>query len=283
VLAAARGRAALAGLAVGLGVLIKGAPLLLLPVLAAYLLFIRPRAAVSLVAVASAVALGGLACAEAFFGPGLWDGLAYQRDRPIHLESTPGALLALTNAVRPGLVTVVHSFGSRNLRGPLVDAAGAIVPFVSAAATAGAMALVVWRLWRLRFADEARRLGAVVDGAVLVLAVPLVTGKVFCPQYLMWLLPFALLAALAPGRSPRWRWAGLALLAVTQVIYPIAYAAVKALAPWASALVLARNLGLLAWAALLPRPQAAGLVTERSPTRPPSVVADPDGAAATWS
>jgi hypothetical protein len=286
VLAAARRRPALAGLALGVGIVIKGAPLLLLPVLAAYLLFRqtpRPRAALGLLAVAGAVAGGALAGVAALCGPGLWDGFAYQRDRPIHLESTPGALLALANAVSPGLVSVVHSFGSRNLHGPLVDAAGAIVPFVSAAATASAMALVVWRLWRLRRADEARRLGAVVDGAVLVLAVPLATGKVFCPQYLMWLLPFALLASFAPGRSARWRWTGVALLAVTQVIYPIAYGAVKALAPWASTLVLARNLGLLAWAALLLRPHPAGLVTQPSPTRHPPVVAEPGGAAATWS
>jgi hypothetical protein len=254
-LAATRARPAAAGFLLGVGVLIKGVPLLIVPPVAAYLYAqYGRRSAARLLAVAGATALGLFAAAWLWCGGGILDGLSYQRDRPLQVESTPSALLALVAWLRPGLVSVVYSFGSSNLDGRPVTVLGALVPLLSAAATGAAVLLVVARLWRLRGrtgADDRTRLMALVEGSVLVLAVQLTSGKVFCPQYLMWLLPFGLVAAFGAGRSVRWRWTGLALVAATQLIYPFAYAAVKSLAPWASALVLARNLGLLTWAALL--------------------------------
>jgi hypothetical protein len=86
-----------------------------------------------------------------------------------------------------------------------------------------------------------------------VLLIATVTlGKVFCPQYLVWVLPLGLLVS-APGCGhSRWRATiGLLLLGATQVIYPLAYPAVKTLAPWATTLVLVRDLALLGWAATL--------------------------------
>ena len=264
VLAAARDRPITAGVVLGLGVLIKGVPLLIIPPVAAYLYAQHGwRSAARLLVVAGATVLGLFVATWLWFGGGIFDGLSYQRDRPLQVESTPSALLALLAWLRPGLVSVVYSFGSSNLDGRPVILLGALIPLLSAAAAGAAVLLVVARLGRLRGgsgADDRARLMALVEGSVLVLAVQLASGKVFCPQYLMWLMPFGLVAAFGAGRPARWRWTGLALLAATQLIYPFAYAAVKSLTPWASALVLGRNLGLVAWASLLmfaDQPEAA--------------------------
>jgi hypothetical protein len=253
VLAAVRGRAGLAGLILGVSVAAKGVPLLLAPLLA---LFVYERArdwrpAARFVGALVAVAGGALAAAYAAYGPGVLEAFAYHRDRPVQIESTPGALLAAGTWFRPGFVTVVHSFSSRNLRGPAVDAVGGVANAVTVLAL---LSMVVWLLVRLRAErDPQTRLWTIFDGAVILLAGYVTLGKVFCPQYLVWPLPFAVLSSLRPGRGVARRRAGLALLVATQIIYPIAYGGVKALAPWATALVLARNVGVLVWAASLLR------------------------------
>jgi hypothetical protein len=278
-LAAVRGRAGLAGLILGVGVAAKGVPLVLAPLLAAFL-YDRGRAggwraplrfAASLAATVGSV----LAATYAAYGPGMLEAFAYHRDRPVQIESTPGALLAIGTWFRPGFVTVVHSFSSRNLRGPAVDAVG---PAAGVLAALALLAAVVWLALRLRAErDPQARLWTMVDGAVILLAIYVTMGKVFCPQYLVWLIPFAVLSSLRPGRAPARRRVGLALLLATQVIYPATYEAVKALTPWATALVLARNLGVLIWAAsLLKAVHAPAAAVEDAPkstspwtTRPP--------------
>jgi hypothetical protein len=252
---ASRGEGGGAGAWLGLGAAAKGVPLLIAPVLAAWLWSERgPRAAARFAAATAATAGAILALGLLLGGPGVWEAFAYHEARPLQIESTAGALLGLVSSWVPGLVVVVHSFSSRNLRGDLVPALGAATSLL---ALAGAAAAAVIAVRRLRDARDARaRLAAAAEGCLAVLAVAVVFGKVFCPQYLVWLLPFGLLVARAPGRSEgRLRW-GWALLVATQVIYPVGYGAVKALAPWATALVLARNLGILAWAAtVLSRPR----------------------------
>ena len=261
VLGAARGRPTIAGLALGLAIAAKGVPLLIAPALFVYLWSGRGRRSALLFTLVTAVVTVGLcASAVAWCGPGVIDALAYHRDRPVQIESTPGALLIFADGWRPGLVTIVHSFSSRNVRGDGVRAAGAVATGVAALAMLAALANSVFRL-RAAGAPRAR-LRVLLEGIAPVLAAYVTLGKVFCPQYLVWLLPFALTAAYLPGRGSARRWTGLALLVATQVIYPITYAALKAKAPWAAALVLLRNLGVLAWSLSL----WAGVVRPRRAT-----------------
>lgn len=245
-LAATRGRAAAAGVALGLAVAAKGVPLLMGPPLLIWLWAERGRrAALLFAATAAAVTVAFCAAAVAWCGDGVLEAVLYHRDRPVQIESTPGALLIFADWLRPGLVTIVHSFSSRNVRGDVVPAVGAISTGLAALTMAAATALSVIRLRAARESHE--RLRALLEGVVLVLAAYVTLGKVFCPQYLVWLLPFALVASFLSGQARRRRLIGLALLIATQLIYPITYASLKAKAPWAAALVLARNLGVLAW------------------------------------
>ena len=197
-LAATRGRAAAAGVALGLAISAKGVPLLLGPGLLAYLWAERGRRAGWVFALAAGLVTAGVcALTFAWCGHGVLDAVAYHRDRPVQIESTPGALLILGDALRPGLVTIVHSFSSRNVRGGLVPATGAVA---TALAALGILLGTAAALVRLRAAREARaRARALIEGAVPVLAAYITLNKVFCPQYLVWVLPFALTAAYLPA------------------------------------------------------------------------------------
>ena len=250
-LAMVRGRAGAAGLTLGLAVAAKGVPLLVGPALLAWCWAERGRrAALAFAVTAAAVTAALCMTAVAWCGHGVLGAVLYHRDRPVQIESTPGALLIFADWLRPGLVTIVHSFSSRNVRGGAVPAAGAISTALATVAMLGAMAISVVRVGAAR--QPQARLGALIEGVVLVLAAYVALGKVFCPQYLVWLLPFAVVAAYLPGQRARRRMTGLALLLATQLIYPITYASLKAKAPWAAALVLVRNLGVLAWGFTLP-------------------------------
>ena len=166
------------------------------------------------------------AAALTWCGEGLLEAVLSHRDRPVQIESTPGAIWIFADWLRPGLITVVHSFSSRNVRGAVVPAAGAFSTALAALAVAAAMA---WAVLRVRTAREPpARLRAALEGVVLVLAAYVTVGKVFCPQYLVWLLPFALVASFLSDQGWWRRTLGLALLVATQLIYPITYASLKA-------------------------------------------------------
>ena len=280
VASAGDGRPRAAGVWLGIAVAAKGVPVLLLAPLVAYAgagvggtvgagagagagsTARGGHAAAGRLLAGAAITTAGLVAAALWWcGRGLLDAFAYHAARPLQIESTWAAVLSLATSVRPGLVTVVHSYSSRNLRGGPVEAVGAIAGVVTAAAIVILTVVLVRRL--LTSQPGPRRLGVVVDGAVALFAAYMGLGKVFCPQYLVWLLPFALVSVALPGRSARRTRAGLAILIATQIIYPLGYPAVKELAPWACALVLARDLALLAWAAalLLRNPATTGVMT----------------------
>lgn len=240
--AAVAGGAATAGLWVGIGTLSKGTPLLLLPLLAAFMAARDgPRAALRLAVAAAGVCVSGLVLTLGWCGPAFFDALRAVGARSPHVESTAGALLAL---LAPGAVHAVAQ-ASLDVAGPGAAAAG-----VAATIAAG----VTWLAVTTVAARRARRDGAaaLVDGAIAVLVAFMVAGKIFSPQFLVWILPLAVVACAGAERR-RLRWALVALLALTQVIYPLAYRHVAALAPWALALILARNLALAGWAFALLR------------------------------
>jgi hypothetical protein len=83
--------------------------------------------------------------------------------------------------------------------------------------------------------------------AMLVYAIG---GKVFSPQYLLWVLPFV---AVLPGRTGAWtRRAMLPACVLTAALCPWSFRALVALEPWAFTLLNLRNILLVAtWAWLL--------------------------------
>jgi Glycosyltransferase family 87 len=246
-----------AGVALGLAIAAKLYPLLLVPLLGAFVWRARGRA----VALRGGLAL--LATLAVCFLPfvavapgGVWDSLREQGARGLQAESTPASILvAVTRgAWKAGLTDhlpmhidegEVGHLVTAELRGPGVTA-GIVVSTLLVAA----IVLLAWGRAALRplGADELVRLCAVVLAALLAL------GRVLSPQFVIWLLPFVPLVA---GRRGRWATILLAaVLGLTHVWFPDVYRDyVNLLDAPSTALLLLRNvllvalLGVLAWPA----------------------------------
>jgi hypothetical protein len=243
--AALQGRPGLSGVALGLAVVTKVVPLVLLPLLA--LAWWRDSRGRGVGRGLAGTALGVLLPMLPFLGRtggGALDALGYHLTRPLQIETSWAALLGLGHALFGTALNAVSSYGSLNLLG---SGATAAAQLSSGAVGLGLLCVYGW-------AFRAYRRGVplvevLLSGTLAALVVCFTLGKVFSPQYLVWLLPLGTLSGCLAGRLQR-----LALLLVcllSQLIFPIAYDALASLSPSAFALVALRNGLLLAWAGSL--------------------------------
>ena len=232
-----------AGLAVlGLGAMTKGFPLLLAPMALALLVAHGRRRDALEAAGALAVTIAVIAVAWLALSPsGAADAVSYHLERPVQVESTPASLLQALDALGAGRADVVGSHRSDGLAHPLDDALVALL----AAVLAGVVLTLTVACARR---PDPR---ALVIASLAAAAAFAALGKVLSPQFLIWVAPLAALAL-------AWRMYGLAVaaggaIALTLVEFPARYADVVAREPFASALVAARNVALLAAVALAVR------------------------------
>ncbi|WP_376795991.1 glycosyltransferase 87 family protein [Thermogemmatispora sp.] len=137
--------------------------------------------------------------------------LAYFAQRPVQIESS-GSLVVWLAALAGQSVRVVYTYGSINLLSSLVPA----VSLGSTLALLAGYGLVLWQSARGRL--------AFAEAALAALLVFVATGKVFSPQYLMWLMP---LVAYLTATQRRWLL-GFGLIALqTSLIYPFLYTRVQ--------------------------------------------------------
>jgi hypothetical protein len=245
VLAALQGRAAGAGVALGLGILAKLYPAVLIPVLAlAWLAPVdRRRLARFGAGLGTTVALG-LLPVVLLAGDAAFGFVAYQAERGLQLETVPAGLILLRTIERGAPARLAFEFGAVHVAGPLASAYLAIQPWLT---VAGFSALAVIAALRCRL--EVRTSGRVAAATVVSLAAAsillfLVTNKVFSVQYVVWLVPFAALLS----RGQFWLTALVAALSVG--IHPLFYDRLIDQAPAAIVLLNVRNglvLVLLAW------------------------------------
>jgi len=240
----ARGRAALrwgclAGLCAGVGVMTKIVPGLVLGAAAvAYWLSKRSdRLALgaSLFASATAVVASVHVACTAAFGQGYLDAFRYHAARGLQIETSYAGLLMIAHAFGSPLQLAL-SHGSANLASPWADACASASPVLFVALACALLAAAV----RAQSRELPTLLCALLCAFVL-------TNKVFSPQYLLWIAPFAWIAA---ERTRDLRVAPLLLFAaaLSQVLYPRAYLALEHFHP---ALVLVLNLRNALMVALL--------------------------------
>jgi uncharacterized membrane protein len=239
---AGRPRSGLALLAVG--ALVKGFPLVAVPVVLAWLLGRgRRREALEGAVACLAVLVAGAGVALAVSPDGAVDALRYHLERPVQIESVAAMLLLALDGAGLGEAVSVSSHRSDGLLHPVDGAMAALA----------ALALVIAVAWIAALSartsgaadDERRRLVLAALAAVTAFAV---LGKVLSPQFVIWVLPLGVLAF-------AWGMYGLALavlaaLVLTQVEFPAHYFDVIAREPLALALVAVRDLVLLAVLAL---------------------------------
>jgi hypothetical protein len=239
-------RLTLGALALGAAIAAKLWPVVLAPLVVAHVWRTRgPRAA-------TAWALGLVAVDAAIFLPfavlspdGLRASFHAQIARPLQLESLGGSVLLALHHVFGTKLHVVTTFGSQNLTGTGAHAAQIVTT------VAGALALVtVWILYARQPADGER----LVAYAAAAVAAVLAFGKVFSPQFVIWLVP---LVPLVRGRRGVAAGGLLAsALVLTQLWFPHHYwALADDFAQRESWLLLARDVAIVALAALLAWPR----------------------------
>jgi hypothetical protein len=168
-----------------------------------------------------------------------------QISRPLQLESFGGAVLVALHHIAGTSLHVVTSYGSQNLEGTGTHAAEI------ATTVAGALALLtVWVLYAQRDADGER----LVAYAAAAVAATLAFGKVFSPQFVIWLVPFVPLVRGRRGIAASSLL--VAALVLTQLWFPQHYwPLAQGFAQRESWLLLARDLAVVALATLLAWPR----------------------------
>ncbi|MGH3023983.1 MAG: glycosyltransferase 87 family protein [Gaiellaceae bacterium] len=246
-LAAAALAALLAGRErLGFGVLALAAaakvyPLVLLPPALVYVARRRGRREAAASLLVFTLVLAVVVVPFAVVAPdGLAESFERQLGRPLQIESLGASLLLAANQLGLYDPTVVSTHGSQNLAGSLPDALATLQTLLQAA--------VLVLVWALAFRGPQTPARLVAASAASIVAF-VALGKVLSPQFLVWLVPVVLLVA-AGSRAPAvWALLGAALV-TTQLWFPQRYWDMVALG-WEGWLVLARNLLLLALAALL--------------------------------
>ncbi len=221
-----RGKNKLAWAAAALGFAAKLYPIIILPIFVVYQLKNRQYGRmITGGAVFAAVTLITIVPWIIIDAGGYWHSWTYHLERGLHSESTYGT--ALLTGQSMGLTTVqgVFTFGSWNLSSPLADSLAKMSFYIS-----GAILLVVYGLYLWRLQKEPERIlkaalsepstAQLLKYATIVVAVFLLTNKVFSAQYLAWLCP------LIPLAADRRYFAPIAFIiagVITQYIYPYNY------------------------------------------------------------
>jgi hypothetical protein len=214
VAATLRERPVTAGSLYGLAFAAKLWPLALLPVGLTYLW--RRRGQRSATATAAAFAVAAAACFLPFaaLAPGgVGHSLTGQLDRPLQIESLGAAILTALHHTAGLSLTTVTTHGSQNLAGSLPDTVAAVSSGLQLAAIVG-----IWA-WFTRLRRPSGESMLVASSAVVTAFVAF--GKVFSPQFLIWLVPFVPLV-----RGRRGLGASLLLLAslwLTRTWFPARY------------------------------------------------------------
>lgn len=258
--AAIERRPALVGFALGVGVLAKLYPVVLLPALA--LPWLRPFDLGRLVRLGAAFGLTvlvGLVPFVALAGDKAFAFLDYQVGRGLQIESITGAFVLLDGLVRGSAPALSFGFGAVQVEGELARTLLGLLPVVTVLAFT-ALAWLGWQRVRIEAAAGDRVDGgfgsgvrpstvvAVAFGSLLLL---LLTSKVYSIQYVVWIVPFVALLRGWPF------WLGAAVVALTMPIHPVLYTELVRQEPLPILVLNLRNalvVALTAWLLLSLRP-----------------------------
>ena len=211
------------GVALGIGVLAKLYPIVLLPALA--LPWLVPLDLARLVRLGATVGLTilvGLLPFVALAGDDAFQFLTYQTGRGLQIESIGGAFVLLAGLVAGDPVRLSFGFGAVQVEGGLADLLLRLLPAV----TVVVFAALAWIGWRRVQGDawvaDAEQDGVIRPASLVALAFAsllllLLTSKVYSIQYVVWIVPF-----LAFVRGPAF-WLGAAVTALTMPIHPVLY------------------------------------------------------------
>ena len=167
---------------------------------------------------------------------GVWRMFSYHLDRPLQIESLGSAYLLALHALAGIPLRVETTFGSQNLLG---GGPAAIAAISTALALVGVIAVCITVAVLLRRAHGATATRLFVTGIAATLVVAITAGKVLSPQFLLWIVPAALLVT---GRYGRLAFATtVGTLLATQLYFPVRYWDLVALETGPIALLVIRD------------------------------------------
>jgi len=248
--AAVMGRTTAGGALLGLGTAAKVWPAFLVPLLIAWLLGRRRMRDAIQAAIAAGVAFVLPHLPFLLVSPaGVLAAYAYHGERGLQIESLAASILMLARLL--GLIDarVDLTHGAFELITPAAAPIAAVLRFALPAVSLG-VAIVVYVASRHASREPAdpRAPGHVLLLASLgLVASLLVSNFILSPQYLVWLLPFVLVAE---ARPTRFAALFVAIAAATQLLYPLLYPMLRAQHPALVGVLLLRN-GLLCAVAFL--------------------------------
>jgi hypothetical protein len=254
-----RDRPGWAGIWLGCGVAAKLYPIVLLPIFGAYYLGGNDRRALARMALGGAGALGLALMPFVLTAPGdLLVFLRYHAMRGLQVESLPAGAIILAHVLGLAAVRLDFNYGALHLASPLAGPTLRWLPFAFVIVFGILLAVAL-----ARFREEQRVNGAVGHASLTAFAMAalltfIATNKVFSPQYLVWLLPFA------PLLRRRQAILFAVICALTIVLFPFDYDDLLAMQLLPVLLLNLRNLlvvALLLWllAAYLPESARAAL------------------------
>ena len=230
-------RPTIAGIWLGLAIAAKLYPLVLLPIFGAY--YLASRKYHSLIK----LVLGcvGATCIVMLpfaltAGGEMLSFLRYHQLRGLQVESFPAGILCLAHVLQLTKVSLVFNYGAFHLVSPLAAPILKWLPLISILSFVGVISSCL-----SCFRREYRTKGTITVENLVIYTIAalwtfMIVGKVFSPQYIIWLLPFA------PLLRPRQFWLMAAIFAMSILIFPIKYHLLLQLqVPWVVLLNL-RNL-----------------------------------------
>jgi uncharacterized membrane protein len=262
-LALARRRPGLGFALLGVGAMVQGFPVVLVPIAMAWAWGQGDRkAAVRGATIFLAVSL---AISAPFARQGYLDAYRFHVDRPVQVESTPAVVLyALGGSTVTGTATTTDRFNSNGLVGGAADVVQAAFGVLAVLG----LALLAWLAAQR---SDPRHLVVCCAAGVLVFVT---LGKVLSPQYVAWLAPLA--AVLLAWRLRAAAALLGAAIVLTQVEFPSRYQPLVAGDAGARLIVAARDIALLAaLGVLIARAAAPARSRRRAAASPSSAPARP--------
>jgi uncharacterized membrane protein len=218
VLCVLRDRPAWAGVWAGLGIAAKLYPVVFVPIFGLYYLAGRDWRA--LLRMLAGCVLAVMLCTLPFLftaQASLFTFLKYHSLRGLQLESLPAGVIVLLHALGLTPAQLAFNYGALHIASPWSAAILAWLP-VAFLALFGLVSAGAWGRFREEYAAGGRvapeTLIAYLFAALLAF---IATNKVFSPQYIIWLLPFA------PLLRPRQALLVLAIAAITIFLFPYNY------------------------------------------------------------
>jgi hypothetical protein len=234
-----------AGITLALAAGLKVFAVILAPLFAAYAWRTGgPSRVARFLAAATVPGIVSLGAYLLFPGATPLDLLAFTAERPLHIETVAGSVIAFLDLLGIGAAEVAFGSFSYNLVGEMASAAPGLLRLLQLPVVGGTILLGSIAIWRSGLPREPTLLVATVS-AVLAL---LVTNPVLSAQYIIWVLP---LAPLMPGRV---RWPLVGVIALTALLFPWLYSGLVELEPLPVVVLVARNCLLVAaWVAAVAR------------------------------